>query len=272
MKDWLAHTFAGALTFRRQQDAPSAVWANSQGLLAASKILALLFALFSSLLPMFGEVLTGPVTNTATGHIYYLLAPNTWSSSEEEAVTLGGHLVTIDDAIENDWVFSTFSAFGGQPRCLWIGYRRQQIHGDFTWSAGASSTFTNWSVNEPNDYFYGGEPEFYAFMWDPSRTEFFRLPGTWNDVPDITAMDGIVICGVVEVTRPRLVIEKRVGSTRIGWTSHTNKTYQAEYRASLATTNVWLPLRSPTAGNGLTNYVLDAIPEAAARFYRVREL
>jgi hypothetical protein len=220
---------------------------------------------------MFGEVLTGPVTNNATGHIYYLLAQNTWASSEEEAVALGGHLVTIDDPVENDWVFSTFSMFAGQPRCLWLGYRRQQMHGDFSWSAGASSTFTNWSVNEPNDHFYGGEPEYFAFMWDPSRTESFRLPGTWNDVPDITAMDGIIICGVVEVTRPRLLIEKRVGSTRIAWGSHTNRVYQLEYAPSPAT-NSWLILRSSISGNGLTNYVLDANPAATSRFYRVREL
>src|SRR5688572_19694012 len=102
----------------------------------------LLFAIGLCLLPglLRGAVLAGPVTNNATGNLYYLLAQSTWPSAEAEAIQLGGHLVTIDDASENNWVFSTFAGFGGQPRCLWIGYHRQQLHGSFSWASGSSST------------------------------------------------------------------------------------------------------------------------------------
>ena len=53
------------------------------------------------------------MTNSANGHVYFLLTENTWQNSELEAVRFGGHLVTINDAAEQDWVFSTF---GSVPR------------------------------------------------------------------------------------------------------------------------------------------------------------
>jgi hypothetical protein len=221
-------------------------------------------------IPAWSEVLTGPVTNVATGHIYYLLSQNTWPQSEAEAVELGGHLATIDDQAENDWVHSTFSMFGGQPRCLWIGYRRTEMHGSFSWASGSSSTFTNWSLNEHNDYFYGGEPEYFAFMWDPSRLENFRTPGKWNDVPEITTMDTIPILGVVEIARPTLSIRGQGQAMQINWTSHTNKLYQLEFRSSLAATNVWSLRGSPIPGNGSTNSTF-VLREGNQGFHRVRE-
>jgi hypothetical protein len=221
--------------------------------------------------PARSAVLTGPITNGTSGNIYYLLSQNSWPASEAEAIELGGHLATIDDQAENDWVFSTFAAFGGQPRCLWIGFRRQQIHGDFSWADGSSSTFTNWSTGEPNDHFYGGEPEYFAFMWDPSRTEFFRMPGTWNDVPDINAMDTVPIHGVVEITRPRMMIRREPNGVQVGWTSRTNKVYQLEHRTSLAPSNSWTPLGAATPGNGSTNWVLDLNSGQTEKYYRIFE-
>ena len=48
--------------------------------------------------PLTASILQGAVTNPANGHTYYLLTQNTWTASEAEAVTLGGHLVTANDA------------------------------------------------------------------------------------------------------------------------------------------------------------------------------
>ena len=53
------------------------------------------------------------MTNSANGHVYFLLTENTWQNSELEAVRFGGHLVTINDAAEQDWVFSTLGSVPG---------------------------------------------------------------------------------------------------------------------------------------------------------------
>jgi hypothetical protein len=46
-------------------------------------------------------VLAGPIANPANNHQYYLLEPACWTNAENTAVSLGGHLVSIDDEAEN---------------------------------------------------------------------------------------------------------------------------------------------------------------------------
>lgn len=101
-------------------------------------------------------LLTGPVVNPANGHTYYLLSSNTWTDSENEAVTLGGHLTTINDADENAWVLSTFSFYGGTYKDLWIGLSDFASEGNWVWANGETSSFRNWSVGEPNN---GGDQD-----------------------------------------------------------------------------------------------------------------
>jgi hypothetical protein len=65
--------------------------------------------------------ISSAIFNPANGHFYYLLSYDTWSNSEAEAVTLGGHLVTINDAAEENFVYDTFSTYGGVNHNLWMG-------------------------------------------------------------------------------------------------------------------------------------------------------
>ena len=51
--------------------------------------------------------------NPSNGHVYYLLPPSSWQEAEAAAQALGGHLASINDASEQDWVFSMFG--GGIP-------------------------------------------------------------------------------------------------------------------------------------------------------------
>src|SRR5438105_7832060 len=55
------------------------------------------------------------------GHLYAPLTLGggqwSWSQLEANAVALGGHLVTINDQAEEDWLLSTFGRLGS----FWIG-------------------------------------------------------------------------------------------------------------------------------------------------------
>jgi lectin-like protein/PEP-CTERM motif-containing protein len=130
-------------------------------------------------------VIEGPVVNPNNGHTYYLLSPDTWTASQSFALTLGGNLVTINDALENQWVASTF----GQTRFLWIGFNDAQTEGTFVWASGETPGYTNWADGEPNDL---GGTEDYVNMFPLTFST-----GQWNDC------DNGAICqpffGVVEV-------------------------------------------------------------------------
>ena len=43
-------------------------------------------------------------------HTYHLLSASSWSDAASVARSLGGFLVTIDDAEEDQWIFDTFAA------------------------------------------------------------------------------------------------------------------------------------------------------------------
>lgn len=105
-----------------------------------------------------GFILAGPVTNPSNGHTYYLLSKNTWSNAEAEAASLGGHLATIRNKAENDWVFSTFGSYGG---ALWIGLTDREKAFHFTWTSGEPVSYTNWGGGQPDNC---NGVEFYTHM------------------------------------------------------------------------------------------------------------
>jgi hypothetical protein len=132
-------------------------------------------------------VVTGPIVNPGNGNSYYLLAGTDWSASEAEAVGLGGHLATVNDATENNWIQATFSNYGSVSRDLWIGLNDLATEGVFQWVSGDPYSYSNWAPSEPNN-FNGLED---ATLLVPT--------GQWNDF-DATATDRGF--GVVEVRVP----------------------------------------------------------------------
>jgi hypothetical protein len=132
-------------------------------------------------------VARGPIVHPTTGSRYYLLQPGTWSQAEAAAVTVGGHLATINSAEENSFIGSevspvTDSFFAGD---LWIGLTDVASEGTFVWVSSEPVTYTNWGTYEPNNF---GGIEHVTHMGGNGR---------WNDNSD--APDRIFY-GVAEVT------------------------------------------------------------------------
>jgi hypothetical protein len=137
----------------------------------------------------------GPVTNTFTGHYYYVIAPGSWTQAQAEAHAMGGHLATIRSAAENNWVISNllvnFSASGGPNLSvlpLWIGLYDPTLNdgsgsqhvADFLWDSGETNAYRNWNSGEPNNT---GNAEYYtAINWD-FAAGYSSTRGTWNDTP-----------------------------------------------------------------------------------------
>lgn len=142
------------------------------------------------------------------GHQYYLIAPATWLHAEAEAVLLGGHLVTIDDLSENQFVAQRFGLDTGlfaDRQDLWMGLSDHVTESEFKWASGAPVGFTYWVPGEPNDCLPvpGGciSEDFVHMPWWGGAPGSTDRP--WNDIP---ALDGdgnvILIHGVVELDQP----------------------------------------------------------------------
>ncbi len=95
---------------------------------------------------------TSPTTrdsayNPRNNSLYFLLSPADWECAEEYAHTLEGHLATIDDAAENQWVRSNLL----QGPSAAIGLNDFAVEGEFRWASGAAVGFTNWAPGQPDD-------------------------------------------------------------------------------------------------------------------------
>ena len=129
-------------------------------------------------------------TNPANGHTYHLLDYSTWTAAENRAIELGGHLTTVDDQAEHDWITANFHNFQGVDIDLWIGFNDAQTEGAWVWADGSAVGFTNWDLGEPNN---AGAGEDYACMRKNNANAL------WNDLPDNPTGFHNQVHGVVEV-------------------------------------------------------------------------
>lgn len=209
-----------------------------------------------------GAVLQGPVINPANGHTYYLLAETNWLAAEAEAVALGGHLATINDAAENLWVVETFGNFDGQARALWIGLTDQHQEGVWSWIAGQDAPYRNWAPGEPNSGAGYYPDEDYAMIWPPNSGWPY---GSWNDSPEDHPH-----CGVVEVPVARPVqSEIALSVVNICWQSVAGARYQVQSTTSTENPQ-WVDVGPPQTGTGQRMCMpLDVPPGQAKKFFRV---
>ncbi|MBI3880058.1 MAG: immunoglobulin domain-containing protein [Verrucomicrobia bacterium] len=187
---------------------------------------------------MDGAVIGGPLTNPANGHLYFLLSSNTWTASEAEAQTLGGHLATINDAAENGWVLTNFGSFGGVSRYYWIGLNDVAVEGNYSWVNGETNTYRNWAPGEPNALLPTDD---YVVVLAPNNS----APGKWNDTGNLTNLGGagLDVFAVAEVA----------GLTNVVITNQPAS--QTNYVGATVTFNVGVSGTSPFAYQWRSNTV-----------------
>ena len=131
------------------------------------------------------------------GH-YYLLTPSagTWDQEEAQAVALGGHLVSLTNQAEQDFINRTFLSDGERRRILWSGLNDAASEGNFVWSNGDPVSYTNLSPGEPNGF--TGE-NYIAMNWvfGNYQTNDLNDRGKWVDTRDDNY--GNLLQGVIEL-------------------------------------------------------------------------
>jgi Ca2+-binding RTX toxin-like protein len=100
------------------------------------------------------------------GKAYLLSQATQWQTAQTEAQRLGGNLVTINTQSEEKLLQDRF----GKSNPFWIGLNDAAVEGQWKWTSGEAVTYTNWSLNEPNnggnqDY---GQLNFNSGQWDDS--------------------------------------------------------------------------------------------------------
>ncbi|MCB9881252.1 MAG: hypothetical protein H6834_05630 [Planctomycetes bacterium] len=125
--------------------------------------------------------------NSATGHYYHRLAGGwTWTDAEAAAQRLGGHLVTLNDQAEHDFLHTELSA--GPGELLWIGFSDAAQEGQWAWVTGEPANYFAWAPGEPS----GGTNRNYAVS-ETVAPRGILLPGPWWAVPNnFAALTAIV--------------------------------------------------------------------------------
>jgi lectin-like protein len=120
-------------------------------------------------------------------HIWYgVTRTGTWQEAQQEAESWGGHLVTIANMTDLDWLRETF----GRER-LWIGLHDSNRDGRFQWSSGAQVDFRFWAWARPDNL---GKGESFVYM---NHNVF----GEWNDGGE-PQFPNLSLRGIVELPHP----------------------------------------------------------------------
>ncbi len=109
------------------------------------------------------------VLNPANNHSYKRVHCESWEDARAKAAAEGAHLVSINDAAEQQWLVSIF---GTVP--YWIGLNTDVAkEGEWVWTSGEPATYTNWALHKLINA--DREDEDYVFMG-------LSPDGTWHKV------------------------------------------------------------------------------------------
>lgn len=111
-------------------------------------------------------------TSYFKGHKYELYNESmTWESAKLFCEKKGGHLVTISDEKENEFVngMRCRNLSTDYQQSIWLGGSDTANEGTWSWITGEPFTYSNWEPNEPN----GGTSQNYLQMYSS---------GNWDDV------------------------------------------------------------------------------------------
>lgn len=129
-----------------------------------------------------GDPIQWSVADGGNGHWYegILASENlTWEEAKKAAEAMGGHLVTMTDLEENDWVRFNIANdeslwHDGLRRGPWFGLH--QVKGIWSWVDSTPWNFADQTENQ-------------AFPWHPGNpadgpvVSFWAYPGAWQDHP-----------------------------------------------------------------------------------------
>ena len=156
---------------------------------------------------IYGDDDSEPVLQaTAGGSVYngseYVLTDSRsgWQTAQARAQALGGNLVTINSAEEEQWLRDQFSG----SESLWIGISDRSQEGNFEWSSGETVAYTNWQGSGPDNYY---NQDYGVIEWtgsEGSQWQDHYETGGWEYRNGWQWQDGYR--GIVEIKLPEVEV------------------------------------------------------------------
>jgi hypothetical protein len=134
-----------------------------------------------------GDAVQWRVEDGGNGHWYSrFVSPIvvTWPQARNQAATVGGHLATISNSNENEFVFQASRPSLWSNRFgPWIGAFRLpdsgELGGAWAWVTGEPWTYTAWEIYQPDN----------GCLGDESAIHFINYTNSWNDLSPTGACD-----------------------------------------------------------------------------------
>jgi len=82
------------------------------------------------------------VINPENGHAYKKIPCKDWHDAQQKAIEQGAHLVSIEDSLEQAWIYSVF---GQKKTPFWIGLNDVEKEGSWQWDSGEPITYRHWT-------------------------------------------------------------------------------------------------------------------------------
>ena len=180
------------------------------------------------------------------GHSYYRSTSSmTWTAARQACANMGGYLVTITSAAENNFVFNTWPSG-------WIGFTDEAVEGQWRWVTGEPVTYTNWNGGEPNN---AGNEDYAQFVGG----------GNWNDLPNTSLPYVLEFDYIVTFTAWEIIATSTTDATgRYSFSTPTNPSVEFYITFSAPA----LPTLQTSDAIALNNAVLQNIPLRSRDFYR----
>jgi len=208
---------------------------------------------------------------------YLIVEGPTWEEAEANAVKLGGHLVTINDAAENEWLIKTYP---NQPDWFvyWTGLNDAVKEGEFSWISGEISSFANWrAASGPNRPIYDTSVDINDYVVLQPNNLNESIAGQWSELDNtyfVTLGSTQNVAGIAEIQlspnnaptgTPALIGTFKAGQTIsidkssiqdadnfTGWTP----TYTYAWEVSSNNGSTWSRLTSADATDNNSTYTL----------------
>ncbi len=123
--------------------------------------------------------LSGWHKSPVNGHYYRVTFAMNFHEAEALARKHNGHLVTIRNQQEEQWIFDEFG-----PGPFLIGLNIiGRTYPNYAWSSGEQVTYTRWTSDDPKEYTCTYDPEYCP---NPERQEIVVIrPDRWQPLPHI---------------------------------------------------------------------------------------